>query len=291
MKIIFSEPLAIRGTDTDLTLRKTLLLEILSLPFMQRALIAGLLVGFLASYYGVFVIQRGLSFLGSGLAHAAFGGIALGLLLDAEPLWIALPFTLAVAIGITWVRNFSKLGSDTAIGIFFAVSMALGIIFLFFRREYTGDAFTYLFGSILAVSKTDIYLTGFMVLVTLAIWPFWRRWAYASFDRELAQCDRLPVVFDDYLLSILIALSVVVSIKVVGIVLIAAFLVIPAATARQITHTFYMMTVFSAGMGIASVAIGLVCSYHLDVPSGATIILFQAAFFFASMVYSALTRP
>ena len=123
--------------------------DLLTLPFMQRALIAGVLIGFLASYYGVFVVQRGLSFLGSGLAHAAFGGVALGLLLESEPLWIAVPFTIIVAIGITWVKNRTELGSDTTIGIFFSVSMALGIIFLYLRKQYSTEAFTYLFGSIL----------------------------------------------------------------------------------------------------------------------------------------------
>ena len=101
------------------------MIELLSFPFMQRAIIGGVLVGFLASYYGVFIVQRGLSFMGSGLAHAAFGGVALGLLLDSEPLWIAVPFTVIVAIGITWVRDRTKLGSDTAVGIFFAVSILL----------------------------------------------------------------------------------------------------------------------------------------------------------------------
>ncbi|MCI0512557.1 metal ABC transporter permease, partial [candidate division KSB1 bacterium] len=160
--------------------------EILALPFMQRALIAGVLVGFLASYYGVFVVQRGLSFLGSGLAHAAFGGVALGLLLELEPLWIAAPFTIIVAVAIAWVRDRTELGGDTAVGIFFSVSMALGVVFLFLRRQYSSDAFTYLFGSILAVRSKDIWITIGVVILTFLAAPLWRRWAYASFDRELA---------------------------------------------------------------------------------------------------------
>ncbi len=260
--------------------------EILTLPFMQRALIGGVLVGFLASYYGVFVVQRGLSFLGSGLAHAAFGGIALGLLLKTDPLWIAVPFTVMVAIGITWVRDRTELGNDTVVGIFFAISMALGIVFMFLRHEYTSDAFTYLFGSILAVTYTDIIIAAILVLVTVCCWPLWRRWAYATFDRELAKADRLPVVFDDYLLSVLIAVTVVVAIKVVGIVLIAAFLVIPAATARLLSNTFFKMTIFSMALGVLSALIGLVFSYYLDVPSGATIILLQAGIFFIAMLVS-----
>lgn len=251
---------------------------------MQRALIGGALVGFLASYYGVFIVQRGLSFLGSGLAHAAFGGVALGLLLQTEPLWIAVPFTVIIALGIAWVRYRTELSGDTAVGIFFAVSMALGIVFLFLRREYTADAFTYLFGSILAVTQTDILFAFLMVLVTLLSWRLWKRWAYASFDRELAQTDRLPVIRDDYILSVLIAITVVVAIKIVGIVLIAAFLVIPAATARILSRTFHMMTMISVVMGILTALVGLFASYYMDIPSGATIILIQASFFFLAFL-------
>ena len=258
--------------------------DLLTLPFMQRALIAGLLIGFLASYYGVFVVQRGLSFLGSGLAHAAFGGVALGLLLESEPLWTAVPFTIIVAIGITWVKNRTELGSDTTIGIFFSVSMALGIIFLFLRKQYSTDAFTYLFGSILSVSILDIIFAASIVLVTVIFLPYWKRWAYSSFDRELAQADRIPVLFDDYILSILIAVTVVVSLKLVGIVLIAAFLVIPAASARLLSKSFSRMTVVSVSVGMLSAIGGLWISYYLDIPSGATIILLQAVVFFLAII-------
>ncbi|OGC06515.1 manganese transporter [candidate division KSB1 bacterium RBG_16_48_16] len=264
--------------------------EILSLPFMQRALLGGILVGILASYYGVFIVQRGLSFLGSGLAHAAFGGVALGLLLGAEPLWVAAIFTIVVALGIAWVRLRTNLGGDTTIGIFFAVSMALGIVFLFMRKEYTNDAFAYLFGSILSVTERDLWMTAIVCVLSLFSWPLWKRWSYATFDRELAQSDRLPVVRDDYYLSILIAITVVAAIKVVGIVLIAAFLVIPAATARLMSPTFRLMTILSVLTGVVSAVCGLFLSYYLDVPSGATIILLQAALFVSAMILKTLFR-
>lgn len=260
--------------------------EILSLPFMQRALIAGIFVGFLSSYYGVFIVQRGLGFLGSGLAHAAFGGVALGVLLNQEPLWIAVPFTVIVALGITWVKDKTNLGSDTTIGIFFSVSMALGIIFIFLKRQYTSDAFNYLFGSILSVAVIDLIFSATLVIITLILSPFWKRWAYSSFDRELAQADRIPVQADDYLLSVLIAVTIVVSIKVVGIVLIAAFLVIPPATSRLINKSFSKMTFTSMIIGISTALIGLWISYYLDVPSGATIILVQAILFFIIMIFN-----
>jgi zinc transport system permease protein len=252
---------------------------------MQRALLGGLLIGFLASYYGVFVVQRGLSFLGSGLAHAAFGGVALGLLLNTEPLWTAVPFTILVALAITWVKDKTELSGDTAIGIFFSVSMALGIVFLFMRQEYTDDAFTFLFGSILAISWMDILIIFSLVLITLITFPLWNRWAYSSFDRELALSDRLPVKRDDYILACLIAVTIVVAIKLIGIVLIAAFLVIPAATARQLSSTFRLMTLLSIGLGISGVVSGLLISYYLDIPSGASIILLEAVFFFLAMFF------
>jgi zinc transport system permease protein len=264
--------------------------EILTLPFMQRALIAGIFVGFLSSYYGVFIVQRGLGFLGSGLAHAAFGGVALGVLLNQEPLWIAVPFTIIVAVGITYVKDKTNLGGDTTIGIFFSVSMALGIIFIFLKREYTSDAFNYLFGSILSVTIADIGVPAILIIITLLLFPFWKRWAYSSFDRELAQADRIPVQLDDYLLSILIAVTIVVSIKVVGIVLIAAFLVIPPATSRLINKSFSKMTIASIVIGIFTALIGLWISYYLDVPSGATIILMQATLFFIVMIVRNFTR-
>jgi zinc transport system permease protein len=257
--------------------------DLLTHDFMQRALIGGILIGFLASYYGVFVIQRGLSFMGSGLAHAAFGGVALALLLHTEPLWIAVPFTIMVALGITWVRDHTELSGDTAIGIFFSVSMALGVVFLFLRQEYSDDAFTYLFGSILAISWQDIFITLLVVFITILTLRLWPRWAYSSFDRELSQADRLPVKRDDYILSILIAVVIVIAIKLIGIVLIAAFLVIPAATARQISHTFRSMTLLSVIFGITGAAAGLILAYYLDVPAGATIILWQAVVFFVVM--------
>jgi zinc transport system permease protein len=258
--------------------------ELFTLPFMQRALVAGALVGFLASYYGVFVVQRRLSFLGTGLAHAAFGGIALGLLLGVEPLWVALPFTVAVALAINWVRGQTGLAGDTAVGIFFAVAVALGILFLFLKREYTAEAFTYLFGSILAVGPVDLWLTGGVAGAALLTLPrLWGRWAYATFERDLARADRLPVERDDYLLSVLLAVTVVVAVKVVGILLVAAFLVIPAAASRLLTSTFRTMTMLSVGIGLVSALGGLMASYALDVPSGATIILGQALVFFGAM--------
>jgi len=267
------------------------LLESFTLPFMQNALLAGLMIGALCGYFGTFIVQRGLSFLGDGLAHAAFGGVALALLLGWTPLWVALPFTVLMSLGITFLREKTALGGDTAIGVIYATSVALGILFLGLRKDYTVDAFTYLFGSILAVRTTDLWAVGALLLLCAALIPFtWGRLAYATFDAELARADRIPVRGLDYLLSSLIALTVVVSVKVVGILPVNAFLILPAATARLLSPTLFRMTVLSAAMGIVSSVLGLCLSFLLDVPSGSTLILSQVAMFALAALLSRRAR-
>ncbi|PEN14676.1 manganese transporter [Longibacter salinarum] len=260
------------------------MIDAFQLAFMQRAMIASVLIGALASYFGVFVVQRRLSFLGVGLSHAAFGGVALGLLLQVDPMWVALPFTVVVALGINVVTQRGDIAGDTAIGIFFAVAIALGVVFLALTPRYTSDAFAYLFGSILAVQTSDVWLVAIVAATTLLLLPMWGRWAYASFDRDLAQAGRVPVQRDDLLLSVLLAVTIVASVKIAGIILIAAFLVIPAATARLLASRFRTMTAVSVGIGSLTAAIGLVLSYVLDVPSGATIVLVQAMLFFGAFI-------
>jgi zinc transport system permease protein len=254
---------------------------------MQRAIITGILVGFMASYFGVFIVQRRMSFMGSGLAHAAFGGVALGLLLETEPLTIAVPFTIIVSLLINIIKEKTKLSADTSIGILFAVSVAFGIIFISLKEGYSVDAFNYLFGSILAVNQTDLLLCIILAIITIiSIFLFWKRWAYATFDPELAIADRHKVTIDNYLLSVFISVTIVVSIKLVGIVLIAAFLVIPAASARLISGTFFKMTIFSIIIGISSSILGLFISFWIDIPSGATIILVQALMFVLALIFN-----
>ncbi len=263
------------------------MIEIFSLPFIQRAAIAGILIGFVTSYYGVFIVQRKLSFLGSGLAHSAFGGAALGLLLETEPLWVALPFTVIISILIVYLKEKSKLSGDTSVGILFSVAVALGIIFLSLKKGYTNDAFTYLFGSILSVQKIDLIFSSLLALLSVGtFFSQWKKWAYATFDVELAQADKISVLKDEYILSVLISVTIVISIKVVGIVLLTAFLVIPAATARLISSTFFQMTIYSIIIGIVSSFVGLVVSIQLDLPTGAVIILIQALFFTISLFFS-----
>jgi zinc transport system permease protein len=256
-------------------------------PFVLRGIIAGVIAGFLGGYYGSFVVQRRMSFLGDGLAHVAFGGVALGLLLQFEPLWVAIPFTILVAIALTYSKEKTTLEIDTTIGIFFAVSVALGILFISLNKQYTSDAFSYLFGSILIVSIADLLLAGVFALATLLLSLFfWQRWTYASFDVELAQSDRIAVSFDNYLLSVLVALSIVISIKLVGIILVSSFLVIPSASAKLVSRTFSSMTLLGIIFGVTSSFIGVFFSVLLDLPSGSAIILTQAIIFLICAIVS-----
>jgi zinc transport system permease protein len=263
------------------------MLEMFEYPFFQRALISGILIGFSASYYGVFVVQRRISYIGSGLAHAAFGGVALGLLIGVEPLITAIPFTLFIAALTVYLKENTKISTDSIIGILYSVSVALGIIFLALKENYSADAFTYLFGSILTVSDFDIWMSAFLAVMTAITFKlYWGRWAYATFDRELAKSDKLPALADDYTLMIMTAITVVLAIKIVGIILITAYIVIPGSFARLISKSFFSMTIISIFMGVVSSIVGLILSYHLDLPSGAVIILLQVLIFLAGVIFN-----
>lgn len=262
------------------------MLEILTLPFFYKASIIIILIGFTASYYGVFIVQRKMSFLGSGLAHSAFGGVALGILLGLQPLWIAIPFTLLFSIFITYFKEKSKLSNDTIIGIFFSIAVSLGIIFLSLKDNYTTDAFTYLFGSLLSVQTIDLISSFILFIITIStFFSLWSRWAYSTFDTELALTDKIPVLRDNYILNSAIAITIVISIKIIGIILISAYIVLPAAISRMISKTFLQMTILSIIIGVLSGIIGLFLSVLIDLPSGAVIVLFQSILFIFTFLF------
>jgi zinc transport system permease protein len=264
--------------------------EPFSHEFMVRALIAGVVVGALCALIGVFVIQRGLSFVGDGLAHAAFGGIALGLLLEVtieHSTWVALPFTVAVALGIAWVLRRGALSGDVATGVFFSVSLALGVLFLGLRPPEAPpvNVESVLFGSILAISQSDLWvICGVGGATALIIAATWTRLAYATFDPELAALSGVPVAALDYMLLGMTAVVIVVAVKSVGISLVSSFVIIPAASARMLGRTLAQVTIIALLLGIGGAALGLLLSYHLNVASGATIILTLGVVFVVALV-------
>lgn len=262
-------------------------MEMFAQEFFVRALLVGLLIGISSSYFSAFVVQRKLGFIGSGLSHAAFGGVALGLFLNIEPLYLALPFTLIVSVIIFYLKNKTKLSTDTIIGVVFSFAVAMGIILLALKESYSQDAYAYLFGSILTVNNTDIILSIILLLLTLVSFVlFWERWAYATFDSELAKAELLPVEKDDYVFAAILGLIIALAIKIVGIILISAFLVIPGATSKMISKTFRGLTINSILIGVSTIIFGLVLSYQLDLPSGALIIILQSFLFLIVTIYS-----
>ena len=248
--------------------------------FMQRALLGGVMVGVLTAVIGVFVVLRGMSFMGTGIAHASFGGVALGLLVGVHPLLAALVFCLAVAWGIGAVTRRGALKEDTAIGIFFAATMALGALLMGLRQGYNVDLFAYLFGSVLAISTGDLYWilgVGAGVLVTVAL--LYKEFVFIAFDPEGARVAGLPEGPLYYLLLTLVAVTVVVALKVVGIVLVSALLVTPAAAAYRLSETVGAMMAWAVTFSVVSVVVGLLLAYGLDTASGATIVLTATVLF------------
>jgi zinc transport system permease protein len=267
------------------------LLMPLSQGFVLRALAAGTILGAVGALLGVFVVQRGLGLLSDGLAHATFGGLALGLLLGAtadRAMWVALPFTVAIALGIQYVRRHTSLGGDVATGVFFAVSFAAGILFLGLRPATSAPVNVegLLFGSLLAVSPEALGLMlGTAVVVVAVLAAIGSRLAYATFDPELAALSGVPVATLEYALLALTALVVVVGVKTVGVVLVSAFVVIPAATANLLGRTPAGIAALGVALGVGGTAFGLFASYHLNVATGATIILTLGALFFLALVF------
>jgi zinc transport system permease protein len=267
-----------------------LLLEPFTAPFMLRAMVAGVVVGGLCAMIGVFVVQRGLSFIGDGLAHAAFGGIALGLLLGVaveRMTWVALPFTVAVSLGIAYVLRRGRLHGDVATGVFSAVSFALGVLLLGLRAQGASPVSveTVLFGSILAISPEDLVVVcGVGAVTALLLVVFWGKLAYATFDPDLAALSGVPVAALDYMLLALTAVVIVVAVKTVGIALVSSFVIIPAATARMMGRTLERVALAAVVIGVVGAAVGLVLSYYANVASGATIILTLGAVFAVTLL-------
>lgn len=257
---------------------------------LANALIAGVAVGGLCAALGVLVVQRGLALLADGLAHASFAGIALGLVLGLTPedsFWVALPTTCAIAIGIGFVERRTTVRADAATGIFFSVAFAAGVLLLSLRPKDAPalDLESLLFGNISAIQPGQLaFLSSVLVVASLALAATWSRLAYASFDRELALLSGVRVAPIESLLFVLTAAVVVVAVKTVGVFLVSAFLIIPAATAQLVFRSFSGVTLGAVILGTSGAAAGVFAAHLLRAPSGATIILTLGFAFFAVLL-------
>ncbi|MBM4293325.1 MAG: metal ABC transporter permease [Deltaproteobacteria bacterium] len=257
--------------------------DFLTLGFLQRALMAGLLVSLLCGVLSVFVILRRMAFIGVGISHSAFGGVALGFLLGVDPLWTGILFSVAVALLIEWSLAHGRVEEDTAIGIFFAASMALGLVFLHLSRVYNVDVFGFLFGNLLAIGPRQVTEIFLVTLVVLAVvWIFFKELVFLSFDEEMAWVSGVPVRLLRCLFLVMMALVIIVAIYLVGIILVSALLVIPGAIAQNLSRRIRAMIGVSAGVAAGSMVGGLGASYSLDYPPGATIVLLLSVIYLAT---------
>ena len=259
----------------------------LSYGFGQTALVGGILIAITCSLMSFFIIVRRLAFAGMGISHAAFGGVAIGIAAGVNPIVTAGGFCVMVACGIGWFSRKGKLHEDTIIGILFSASMALGVVLIAAAHAYNQDLLSYLFGSILAISWVDVIALG--VLCALAVGfmvLFFKELLFFSFDEETATASGVPVRTVYYGLLITIALTIVVSIKLVGIILISALIVIPGATGLQLSRNYRRVILFSVASGIISVVVGLQLSFSFNVASGATIVLVMFALFLLAVALS-----
>lgn len=261
-----------------------LLLQPLQYAFMQRGMLAAVMVGIVCAVLGVFVVLRGMAFFGDALAHAILPGVAVGYLIGGgarEPLfWWGLLTGIFSAIGIGTISRSTRIKEDTAIGIIFAGMFALGIALISSVRSYTADLAHFLFGDVLGVRPPDLLLTAiFGAAILLVVFFLYKELVVLSFDPVLAATLRLPARLLDYLLMVLIAIAIVVSLQTVGVALMVAMLVTPAATASLLSRRLPIMMALAALFAALSGVIGLYFSYYLNVASGAAIVLTCTAFF------------
>jgi manganese/iron transport system permease protein len=262
-----------------------LLLEPLTFPFMQRALLATLIVSVVCAIVGAFVVTKGLAFVGDALAHASFAGIALALLLRRSIYIGAAAAAIAMSLAITLVSRRGRVSTEIASGVLFAGAFALGVVLISPARNYTVDMFAFVFGNVLGIGFEDLAViaaAGFLVIVTVAV--LYRQLLFMAFDPVMAEAEGIHVGLLQYVLFGLIGVTVMAAVKALGIVLVVAMLVTPAATATMLTHRFNRLMLLGAGLAALASLIGLYISFYANVPSGASTVLVSTIFFLAVLL-------
>ena len=262
------------------------LFKFLSYGFMQRAVIAGSFIAALCAILGVFLVLRRFSLIGDGLAHVTFGSLAVGLFFNITPLYIALPLVVLSSLGIMKLTEAQHMYGDAAIGIVSALGIAIGVLLVSVTKGFNIDLFSYLFGNILAISQTEVAITiALSVSVIVVIALFYQDLVAVTFDEECAQAEGINTKAINKVLVILTAVTVVLAMKVVGIMLVSALLILPTVTALQIAKGFKMTILLAVIAAVVSVWIGIMLSFFLDWPSGATIVLVSFVLLFCAFSY------
>jgi manganese/iron transport system permease protein len=272
------------------------LFDPLTFPFFDRALVAGMIVGLVCATVGSYMVLRGLAFMGDALSHSAFPGVVVAYLLKVPFYFGASVAAVATALAIGWITRQGKVRGDTAIGVLFAGMFALGVFLFSTIPNYVGDLFGFLFGDVLGIGLGDLISLAVLAAVVLALVVLlWKELLYATFDPLGAAASGLPVARLDYLLLALIAMTIVISLQSVGIILVVAMLVTPAATAQVISKSFGHLVMIAGLIGVLCPVVGLYGSFWLNSASGATIVLVETAVFglvlAGSAVATRIRRP
>jgi ABC-type Mn2+/Zn2+ transport system permease subunit len=264
-----------------------LIIHPLTLGFMQRALVASVLVGALTAVVGTYVVLKGLAFIGDAVSHAAFPGVVAAFMLKLPIYPGAVLAALLTALGIGWVSRRAALRLDTAIGVLFAGAFAAGVLLMSTIKGYVGDLMSFLFGNVLAVTLSDLaVLSVLSLLVLLALGASYKELLFATFDPLGAQAAGYPVGLLEYGLLVVVALAIAVSIQVVGIILVVAMLVTPAATAQLVTNRFGRLLTVAAVLSVLESVVGLYLSFYGNWASGATIVLVETVVFGLALLLS-----
>lgn len=260
---------------------------LLEYHFLQNALVAGILASIVCGIIGVIVVEKKLIMLSGGIAHTAYGGVGLGYLLGFEPVLGAFLFSLLSALGIGYISRKGNAKTEILIGLFWPLGMALGILFIAMMDSYPPDMSSYLFGNILSVTKSDLLLmAGLTVVVILSVFIFFNNWKAYLFDQEFASIIGIKTTFLEYFLLALIAMTVVVLIRVVGIILVLALLTAPAAVSAIFFKDLKKRMLASVFIGAFFCIAGLWISYYLNIASGASIVILCVICYFIAYGYN-----
>ena len=249
-------------------------MEILSYSFFQNALLGVLFVSIAAGIIGTYVVSRRMVFITGGITHACFGGLGLGFFLGINPIAMAAVFAIAAATGVEWMSTRQNVRQDSAIGVIWALGMALGTLFIFLSPGYVPELTSFLFGNVLTITSTDIILfTAYLVVLLAFFAVFYPQILLCAFDPDFAATRRLRVSAINLAMTIMIAICIVLTIRLIGIMLLLSLLTMPQMIAEMFTNRFHHMMIISSLVSIACSVLGIFCSYWIAVPASATIVL------------------
>ena len=249
-------------------------MEILSYSFFQNALLGVLFVSIAAGIIGTYVVSRRMVFITGGITHACFGGLGLGFFLGINPIAMAAVFAIAAATGVEWMSTRQNVRQDSAIGVIWALGMALGTLFIFLSPGYVPELTSFLFGNVLTITSTDIILFAAYLVVLLVFFAvFYPQILLCAFDPDFAATRRLRVSAINLAMTIMIAICIVLTIRLIGIMLLLSLLTMPQMIAEMFTNRFHHMMIISSLVSIACSVLGIFCSYWIAVPASATIVL------------------